>query len=342
MGLKERIEEKLTPDFSLKPEFPQKNMLIELTNACNHQCAFCANSKMTRKKGSIKESFLKRSLNEAFNEGVQEVGFYTTGEPFMAKNLDQYVRWAKEIGYRYVYLTTNGALATPERVKPVLDAGLDSIKFSINAGTRETYKMIHGKDEFDLVINNLSFIAEYRRKNNLKLNIFTSFIMSKYTEGEKEKFIEKIGSLADEMIFLDVCNQGGMMYEINELLALENGKYKVKNLPCSLLFNSINITYEGYLTACCIDFQNYLVVADLNKTTLKEAWYSDAFKELREKHLSNSLEKTLCYNCIYNKNTEVEPLNNAYSTSFQIKSFSKHDEIKTRNENYLLRLNQKE
>lgn len=48
--LMKRIEAKAIPIFTINPEFPTKNMLIELTNMCNHQCLFCANSKMTRKK----------------------------------------------------------------------------------------------------------------------------------------------------------------------------------------------------------------------------------------------------------------------------------------------------
>ncbi|OFV70020.1 radical SAM/SPASM domain-containing protein [Acetobacterium wieringae] len=337
-SLMKRIEAKSKPIFTINPEFPTKNMLIELTNMCNHQCLFCANSKMTRKKGSIDESFLKRILKEAYHEGVEEVGYYTTGEPFMAKKLDQYVKWAKEIGYKYVYLTTNGALATPERVKSVLDAGLDSIKFSINAGSRETYKMIHGRDDFEQVIKNLKFISEYRSKNELNFKIFASFIVTRFTEKEKIELKLLINGLVDEIIYIDVANQGGMMYEINELLTLENSDTQIRNLPCSLLFNAINITYEGYLTACCVDFQNYLVVADLNKVSLKEAWYCDLFKNLREMHLTGAVEKTLCFNCVYNMNESVEPLNKNYSKKLSVKEFDKSDEIRQSVANYFSEL----
>ena len=81
-----------------------------------------------------------------------QVGFYATGEPFILPDLADYIRNAKDIGYTYVYLTSNGALATPERVREVIDAGLDSIKFSINAPQKKLYKFIHGKDDFDTVL----------------------------------------------------------------------------------------------------------------------------------------------------------------------------------------------
>ena len=73
------------------PNIP-KNMLLEVTNICNHSCVFCANSKSSRKKGYIDEEFAKRILREAYKLGTREVGFYSTGEPLLNKNLEIYIR----------------------------------------------------------------------------------------------------------------------------------------------------------------------------------------------------------------------------------------------------------
>lgn len=329
MKLKDRLTQNTIVDKKLSPRFP-KNMLIELTNMCNHSCIFCANSKMSRKKGSINEKFLFNILKEAFDEGTTEIGFYATGEPFISKELGKYIAKAKEIGYSYVYITTNGALATPERAREVIDAGVDSIKFSINAGSRETYKMIHGKDDFNIVIENLKYIADYRKKNNKNFKIFVSYIATKYSESEKNLLEDDLKDIIDDIVFLNVRNQGGMMYEVNEYLSLEGEKNEINKLPCPLIFKSLHITYEGYLTACCIDFQNYLTVADLNNVSLKEAWNCENFTELRRKHLENRIEGTLCYNCIYNKNESIKPLIPEHATYYDIDSFNKEEDIKNR------------
>jgi molybdenum cofactor biosynthesis enzyme MoaA len=71
-------------------------------------------------------------LSQAYKLGVREVGFYLVSEPFMAKNLEACVAYAKQTGYEYIYLTTNGAMATKDRMERLLLNGLDSIKFSIN------------------------------------------------------------------------------------------------------------------------------------------------------------------------------------------------------------------
>lgn len=47
---------------------------------------------------------------------------------------------------------------------------------------------------------------------------------------------------------------------------------------------SMKGTCEGYLTLCCVDYQNYLAVADLNTESLNEAWNNAYARELRRKN----------------------------------------------------------
>lgn len=116
-----------------------KNMLLEVTNICNDCCIFCANQKSTRKRGFIEKELAKKILKEAYELGTRDVGFYATGEPLVNKDLEEYIRYAKELGYKYTYITTNGALMDKERAKSIIDAGIDSVKFSINASNKKDY-----------------------------------------------------------------------------------------------------------------------------------------------------------------------------------------------------------
>lgn len=327
--LANRIEDaQHTEQTDVMPLFPEKRLLIELSNICNHRCLFCANSKMTRKKGFIDKNFLKRILNEAYEAGAREVGFYATGEPLVNKNLAEYIRIAKTIGFSYVYLTTNGALATKDKIEELIAAGIDSMKFSINAGTRESYRKIHGKDDFEQVIVNFQYIDEYRKKYNKNIKLYVSCILNKINESEKNILQNILKGYADEIIFINVMNVGGMMYELNNRLTLDVDTNTIRpKLPCSLLFDSVTITYEGYMSACCTDFQNYLIVADLNKVSLLEGWNGKVFQELRRRHLKKNITGTLCYNCIFNKNDKIYPLQEEYASIYEIKTFDKTDEI---------------
>lgn len=320
--IEERIK-KITKNENknIYPNIP-KNMLIECSNACNLSCIFCANRKMTRPKGKISSKFLNRILNEAFELGVREVGFYTTGEPLMNLELEKYINIAKKVGYEYIYITTNGILANINRIKELVKQGLDSIKFSINAINEKDYMLIHGKNMYNVAMNNLKEVWQWKIQNNINLKVYVSYISTKYTEYDIKLIENNFKDYCDKVLVTNVRNQSGLVPEIIQNLKNKNESNKIqgkRDLPCFYPFNTICITLEGYITACCTDFQNYLAYADLNKMTLKKAWYSKIITDLRQQHISGNLKNNLCNNCIFNTIKIPKPLNENLATEFDEK-----------------------
>ncbi len=164
------------------------------------------------------------------------------------------------------------------------------------------------------MIANIKFIKKYRDSNHLKLNIGGTFVITKENCHEVDLANKIYGQLFDEFLSSNVLNQGGYNAE-NANFSLDP-KGLAGQLPCPMLFNRLHITKEGYLTCCCVDFQNYLVVADLNKQTLEEAWVSDNFIKIRKKHIAGNVSGTICSNCIYCRNDQVSPLSEEYATQF--------------------------
>tara|TARA_B100000787_G_scaffold124017_1_gene93401 strand:- start:3226 stop:4293 length:1068 start_codon:yes stop_codon:yes gene_type:complete len=302
-----------------------KNALVELTNACNHACIFCYNPEMKRSINSIDINIFKSFVLKGVSEGLEEVGLYSTGEPFMTKNLHQFVKIGKEAGLKRVYITTNGSLAKLSKVQESLKAGLDSIKFSINAGSKETYKIIHGQDDFDKVIKNLKDIYYYKNKNNIKLQLLCSFVFTDLTKKEMASFKKEYQKYFDEEIrFVKAINQGGHTKERTEILInkIDNNTNNTNNLsleknvkPCGMVWDRLHLTSEGNLTACCVDYENNLVYKKFSeKEKMIDQFNSEKIINLREKHLNNDLKNTICYNCIYNENSKYNKIDNMIET----------------------------
>ena len=309
MELRNRIKTKLSNESLDKATpFPKKNLLIEVTNYCNNKCVFCYNDCMTRERKFIDKNICEKVLEEAYELGMREVGFYVVGEPLLDKRLEEFISFAKKQGYEYIYLTTNGILANLDRVKSLYNSGLNSIKFSINATNIEDYIMVHGTNKFNTVIKNLTDVYRWKIESNINLKVYVSYITLDIT---KNKF--EINNLfkdrCDEYIVMPAINQGGLIPEINQISTKEqndiNGNFK---LPCSYPFNSVIVTAEGYLTACCMDFENLLAYADLNNTSLEEAWNNFIISQFRRRHISKDVDGTMCANCIYNTKDIPQPL----------------------------------
>ena len=314
VSLQERVRLK-TADrselYSLEPPFPTTNFLMELSNACNHECIFCAHQKMKRKVGKMDKGLAYDVLKQAYDLGTREVGFYATGEPFLIKDLAEYISYAKSLGYTYVYLTSNGSLATPERVREVIEAGLDSIKFSINAPERELYKFIHGRDDFDKVVEHLRYLHEYRNEIGGEFKIYVTGILTKYTEHLQDEYHRLFDELCDQVVFKYVYNQGGYMPEINDYLRCQCDV--AERRKCNLPFDAISVTYEGYLSVENADYENMLIVADLNKVSLKDGWYGEKMKEMRRRFLEDDLAGTICDGCVHRCLKPAKPVMPEYS-----------------------------
>ena len=287
------------------PVYP-KTSLIELSNGCNHACVFCTNSRMERKIGRLDLQTFENFLKQAIPLGLEEVGLYTTGEPFLMRNLNDYIKKSKEYGAKYVFITTNGGLTTPEKLISAIESGLDSIKFSVNAGSRETYKLVH-------VINNIKFLSNYVEKNKINLKIMVSCVITKGVEHEEQTLKDLLLPYIDEIVFYGVNSQFGQSMEQYKNLEskLSDPPPQIGEAePCSMVWNRVHVTREGFLTLCCADYENALTYADLNKENLKDAWHNKIITNMRKKHQSQCLDNTLCKNCLYGTEEPHYPISN--------------------------------
>lgn len=281
----------------LNPEWPN-TIQMEVVNYCNHKCEFCLISHLDRPTKAIDKELGFKIISEAAEYGSTRIGFTAGAEPLLSKHLDAFIEHAKSVGFKYVWITTNGTIGKVERWKKLLDAGLDSIKFSINAGDAETYKDVHGINHFDKVMQSLKYLSNLKTEYNFYLAV--SSVLYERSKQSLEKFHEEINDLVDEHYLYPVINQTGQM-PMYPSYRSEFGK-------CNTPFESITISANGSYRLCCGDMTCQTAVADLNKVSLHDAFYGKYAKDIRKKHIENKLKGTLCHRCIFASTDEVAPL----------------------------------
>lgn len=295
--------------FIENPPFPS-NILVELTNCCNHRCIFCHYNKMKRSIKECQKDFTFDILQQAFDNGCRDVGFYMIGEPLLKKDLADYIAYANKIGFEYIYLTTNGVFATLEKMKELINAGLSSIKFSVNGATPEHYLKIHGVDDYLTVKENIKKLHDYISEEKIDLAMFISFIKTEITKNDIEELQKEFIDYVDKIYIFDVVSQGIPMQELIEKRIVNPAIYlKEEGVLCEMVFNRIHVTCEGFLNACCFDCDGVLNAVDLHVVPLLEAWNSNIMKDLRRRFLQKNLLPLACYNCIHKTNLPVKPLN---------------------------------
>ena len=278
-------------------DFPNE-IMIEVTNHCNNKCFFCGSTVSKRPRSFINKELALRLIDDAYTLGCRKISFHGMGEPFLCKDLSSYVKSAKAIGYEYIYLDTNGILASPGTVEPVLDAGLDSLKFSIHAATPETYYKITNNDSFDKVYNNAKYIYDYINKHHLNCRTIAYFALSTINETEVDKFKEMMQDCFSEVWVMPIHNGSGVKPE-NKEYAVDTSKFEPRNLwPCFELYNRIIINCEGNAIACCTDWTGELVYGDAKTESLYSIWHNDEITRLRLLHQSADTLPLICKNCM--------------------------------------------
>ncbi|MDR0570077.1 MAG: methyltransferase domain-containing protein [Clostridiales Family XIII bacterium] len=303
MSFKETYISKYRSDgeTSATPRFPKK-VKIDVCNSCNYGCVFCPTAVMGIKEGNIDDALCRRIITDSYHAGARELGISSTGEPLLNPKLEEYISLAKDLGYEYVFINTNGYLLDIARAKKLAASGVDSVKISINAGTRESYSLVHGVDAYDRVVANIKGFYEIR--GNCKL--YLSFVAVKQTRLEAERFKAQFSDFADDILIWNANARGGG--DIDKRLLLGGDDFAFK-WPCGQPFKTAVTTAEGYLLACCQDFDNMTVMADLNEVGIEEAWNSEAFVTFRKKHMQKDFYGSICKNCLFECSDEVIPTN---------------------------------
>ena len=285
------------------PPIP-RSVKVELTARCDFNCFFCATAKKLRRKADIDESFYRRIVAELRDAGVEELGVFYLGESFLCPWLSEAIRYAKQdCGFPYVFLTTNGRLATPDRVAACMAAGLDSLKFSFNNADPEQFQavtQVRGKDFFS-IIENIKSARRIRDENGFHCGLYASSIQYDGEQFRKmEAAVNEIRPYVDEHYWLPLYGQAGLMLGTGGTVPVAGNPGRLGALrapiPCWSIFTEGHITFDGRLSACCFDHDGRFTMGDLMNQTFVEAWASFDFQRLRapafaRRRLRHSLRK---------------------------------------------------
>lgn len=301
------------PSTHLKASPPAPmSVKIEITGKCNYRCGFCAlRMREVQPKHDLDMSLFRRMTTEMRAAGVEEIGLFFLGESFSApERLLEALQWVKgELRFPYVFLTSNASLADPEEVEALMNSGLDSLKWSMNAADETQFRelMQVSPKYFRKALRNVKEAFRIRNEKGFKTRLYASSI--RY-DGEQQRKMESmleenVLPYVDQHYWLPLYSMGAVATQREHELgyrptAGNQGRLGAlrEPLPCWSAFSEGHVTSDGFLSACCFDADNRFQMADLNKVSFMEGWRSAAFTALREAHLKKDVTGTICQDCI--------------------------------------------
>ena len=258
---------------------------IESTNICNAKCVFCPRDEMHRRQGVMSFDLFKKIVDECAELGITHVRVHNYGEPFIDRRLVEKVRYAKGKGIQEVGMISNGSLITEEVARGMIEAGLDAINISVDAGGREVFESTRIGLKYDKVIDNVERLVRLRTElGRRRPKLIPSFVRQN-NSADEQAFIEHWKAIADKIHITDLHNWAGTLNRESDV-----------NYPCYRPWLTFTILWDGRVSLCCADFDGRTVLGDLNSSTIQEVWNAEPYRNVRRMHLESG-GPDICRSC---------------------------------------------
>ncbi len=288
---------------------------IETTNICNMNCVMCPGpTRMTRPRVTMSMELFEKAITQIhpFNNnelqqwydfaekyyglkdnGMSENHFFLYiipkvlvlhgyGDPLLDKYIIERVKRCTELDIPSYFSCNPWNLNDIEVGRRLFDAGLDYIKFHTDSADDFSLQQIRGKQaNFEGSFKMVKQLLKMKEENNYKATIVIT-MLDLNRPNQFEDF-EKLKSRFEGLdVYVYLKSQDQLWYD-------ETGA-KMRAIhwlePCQFPWSTISIKSNGECCECSEDYNNEIILGDINNQSLIEVWNSKEYIQFRWDHIN--------------------------------------------------------
>lgn len=274
---------------------------------CNFKCVYCAHmfppeiikEKYGLERNNMSLDTFKETIAQIaeFPQPIRLLSLTGQGEPLMNKNIAEMVSIAKAANVaERIEIISNGRLLSKKMAGNLIDAGLDTLRISLQGLNSKKYQDIGGvKVDFDEFHANIRYF--YQNKRNTEL--FVKIMDVTLDPGEEVLFYEKFGDCADRMYvermlpaYAGVTLTDGMQVDYDRY-----GRKITHRKVCPLAFYMLGVFPEGDVEPCDTIYKP-IILGNVHNKRLVDMWRGDELRQFRTQHLRGERhDNPKCANC---------------------------------------------
>lgn len=313
---------------------------IEPTNICNLRCYLCptGEGRKGREKGVMSFENFKKIIDE-IGDYLYHITFNNWGEPLLNRDIYRMVKYAhdKKIS---TSIASNFTLFKKEDADKLIDSGLDFIDISIDGITQEVYQIYRIGGKLEDAFEGLKSLVECKKNRRSKTPVIEwQFLIMRHNEHQVDGFKKIADDIGVDLATLHPIslNERFLHYDSNfEHVELRKEDYnklfeQVKNkwlpenkdyirrdykdcqhklkenytfekvYPCTWLWRTIYISWDGGVAPCCKPFSKKEDFGNFFEGNFKDLWNNRVYKSARVLFCKNRKKsekvKTYCDNC---------------------------------------------
>ncbi|MBN1196606.1 MAG: SPASM domain-containing protein [Candidatus Aminicenantes bacterium] len=250
---------------------------VELHGGCNLRCSFCPNKDLDESlKGPMEWDVFRKVIDEA-RGFVFDLTLNHRGESLLHPDAVEMIRYAAE-RIRFTKLHTNGVLLNEAVSTELVKSGLKRLSFSFDGFVKEDYEKNRVGADFDQVVGNIRNLLQIRRDRGSRTPRVAieviEFNESQMAREKQERFIREFKALGlDELVVKKPHNWAGY---------LKTGYRRRRYAPCTFLWSSMLILWNGDVSPCSQDFFARYLVGNVRDKSMREIWNDEPMRRLRK------------------------------------------------------------
>lgn len=267
--------------------FRNKTLQVEITTACNLDCAICLRRRLKRPNRFLSFDGFKRILRRAL---FPYVGLHGWGEPLLNPHIFEMVHYARAKGV-ITNLTTNGTLIR-DRMEEIFGSGLKEIAFGVydidllSSILPDIADFVGEKKKRGLQDPKIYFDITIYQKNRDQIPTLTRLASDIGIDAVILHRLFNLYGIDSQAKCLSVEDEKDLFKEIKKIarsLNIELYLPKKHSCPCLIVKRSIFVTVDGKVTPCTYLPEEHIGDAfqESVKNIVKSSRYRDFVRKMR-------------------------------------------------------------
>ena len=283
-------------NYEILTSFPL-HLDIELSGICNLKCDFCfQNGLINKPLGLMDFDLFKQIIDEGVEKGLCAIKLQIRGESFLHPQIFDCIAYAKDKGIMDVQITTNGTLLNKNRIREVLDSGIDAIIFSVDSHHGDSFSQKHNSKNYSSVERSIKELLKLRAKLGKERPWVR--LQASIPQIDPESFEETRNYLKEKFPEADIFVVSRIYNYRNDTDAFPDLHTNYKLNPCNYLMHRLAVFWNGDITICCVDYNGYFQLGNIDTRSIEEMWLSPEMNRFRKLHKDNKRKTmALCKHC---------------------------------------------
>ena len=282
---------------------------VEPADFCQLRCPQCPVGMAARNKGALVEDKVVFDTLTELKKSLIQVIFYFQGEPLLNPRLNEYIRFAHEVGI-YTSTSTNAMLLNSDNARKLVESGLDKLIVSVDGATQEVYEQYRKGGKLERALDGIGFVQEWKQKLGSRTPFvemqFIVFGTNEHQIGEVKRLAKSSGAdsltLKTAQIY-DFENPNPLHTSLSRYSRYRkqpDGSYVLKNPlknRCRRVISGAVLNVKGEVLPCCFDKGSEFSYGSVTDADFMTLWQNKKATDFRKAVYTNRKQFEMCRNC---------------------------------------------